>query len=87
MIYKYPLNITDEQTVLMPKEATILCVQMQHGIPCLWAEVDLEQEGDRRTIYTFGMGNPISIPAVERDYVGTYQMSNGGLIWHVFARH
>ena len=39
-IWKFPLIVVDKQTVMMPEESIVLCVQMQGGNPCLWAMVD-----------------------------------------------
>jgi hypothetical protein len=44
VIYKYTLEVTDEQEVKMPANAQILCVQVQHGRPTLWALVDTKAE-------------------------------------------
>jgi len=35
--WKYPLEITDEQNLMMPEGAEILTAQMQGGTLCLWA--------------------------------------------------
>lgn len=39
-IFKYQLEITDRQTILLPHDAEILSVQVQNQKPCLWAKVD-----------------------------------------------
>jgi len=83
-IYKYPLNIDDEQEVSMPLGAEILTVQLQHGRPHLWAVVDDEQPNMcARKLVIIGTGNPM--PEVGR-YINTFQSVNGGftLVWHVF---
>ena len=36
-IYKYPLEVQDEQVVMLPTGAKILTVQSQKDRPCLWA--------------------------------------------------
>jgi len=81
-IYKWTLEITDEQTLPMPANAEILCVQIQHGEPQLWALCDEVQFPGKRTIYIYGTGNPISKNPGK--YIGTFQTHNGKLIWHVF---
>jgi hypothetical protein len=47
-IHKYPLHIADRQTVAMPRGARILTVQMQHEVPCLWAQFDADLKACRR---------------------------------------
>lgn len=85
-IYKYTLDITDTQTVILPKGAKILTVQMQHGNPQLWALVypNPNCPTEPRIIETFGTGNPV--PLGERKYINTYQLSGGALVFHVFER-
>ena len=81
-IYKYPLELTPEQQVEMPLEASILTVQVQNNIPCLWALVDPEMPPSRRTIYIRGTGHEFDVKSFK--YINTFQQLNGGLIWHVF---
>ena len=85
-IYKYPLEITDKQSVSMIANAEVLCVQMQTGTPCIWAMVDNDQtEKENRTFFTYGTGYDIPNDA-EILYVGTYQHMNGSLVFHVFEQ-
>ena len=81
-IYKYPLQIIDEQWVNIPKGAEILTVQIQNGIPCLWAKVDAQEDNERRLIEIIGTGNPISNS--DRKYISTIQLEKGKLVFHVF---
>lgn len=89
-IYKYKLQITSVQQIQLPKEAKILCVQVQHGESQLWAEVDTDLPPEARTIEIFGTG--YSIPQVpqeigqNRRYISTFQMENGTLIFHAYER-
>jgi len=82
-IYKYPLAITDEQIITMPFEARILTVQVQDGVPCLWALVEPDWKPEPRRILTFGTGHPIPDGTAGR-HVGTYQVQGGSLVFHVF---
>jgi len=82
-IWKYPLKVTDENRLELPKGAEILCVQVQNTDPWLWALVNsLETEKEVHLIETFGTGHKIS--GAPRKYIGTYQLHNGGLVFHVF---
>ena len=82
MIWKYRLDITDVQKILMPRGARLLCVQTQDEDPKLWAEVDPKMAREERTILTVGTGNPI--PWRLGAYLGTYQLQQGRLVFHVF---
>lgn len=81
-IWKFPLKTDDVQQIEMPEGAQILCVQMQGGNPCIWAMVDPEAEKTKRTFEIFGPGHPV--PEATRMYIGTYQLYNGSLVFHLF---
>ena len=79
-IFKYELEVADHQTIQMPTGAQILCVQIQHGVPCLWVLVDPQSTKEKQTIRVYGTGHMIER---DGDYVGTFQTN--GLVFHVFA--
>ena len=81
-IFKYPLEVTDEQTLEMPSGARILTVQTQHNVPCLWALVPIAAPMMQRRIITHGTEHPV--PPTTGEYIGTYQLDGGSLIFHVF---
>ena len=84
-IWKYKLEGTDGQNISMPKGADILTVQVQDGLPFLWALVDPKAETEIRFIEIFGTGNPIlSDMGTSRKYISTFQMREGRLVFHVF---
>ncbi len=82
-IYKYQLGVVDSQTVSMPTNAQILTVQVQNGIPCIWAAVDPDAQTQIRTFHTYGTGHAVNT-SVELFYIGTYQLHGGGLVFHVW---
>lgn len=88
-IFKYPLEITDFQTVKMPFSAEILSVKEQNGTLCLWALVDpdIGFEMDYK-IHIIGTGAPIDSAVVKSFYGGLYFIDtvvmSYGLVWHVF---
>lgn len=86
-IWKYVLQITDEQTILMPDFAQILSVQPQvnpYGCydPCLWVLVDPVHPMMPRIIRIYGTRNPIERPVGR--FIGTVQMRKR--VWHVFEK-
>lgn len=85
-IYKYDLLVKGVQVVFLPKGAEILTVQTQGPFPKLWAMVDTEEFSEAIVIETLGTGNPINkLPTgTKRTYIGTYQLSEGSLVFHVF---
>ncbi len=82
-IFKYSIKLTDEQRIEMNTGAKILCVQLQGGQPCIWAEVEDPITLESVPIFIIGTGNPMPIEATR--YIGTVQQFNGGLIWHVYT--
>jgi len=82
-IFKFPLEMTDLQKIDMPKDSTLLTVQVQKGIPCLWALVDTDKEAEGRFIGIIGTGNPV--PENTLRYIGTFQALEGNwFVGHVF---
>lgn len=84
-IWKYPLEGWGSQTIEMPLDAQILCVETQHGTPTLWALVDPNTSAiEQKTIRIFGTGQPFEDTPLS--YIGTYQLHGGALIFHVFEQ-
>lgn len=82
-IWKYELKVTDINRLELPKGANILCVQLQSGQPCLWVETNsLESHKEVHVIETFGTGHKLD--ESPRKYIGTYQLQNGALVFHVY---
>lgn len=70
--------------VEMPAGAEVLCVQVQYGVPCVWAIVDQGSAArERRVFLTYGTGHAHD-EAVRGKYLGTYQLLDGSLVFHVF---
>lgn len=82
-IFKYRLEVADEQEIELPSGARILTVQTQQGTPCLWAIVDDEDVASKRRIRVVGTGHPIRNIS-NLSYVGTFQLMSGNLVFHVF---
>lgn len=82
-IWKFGLQLTDRQTIEMPRAAEVLTAQMQGNTLCLWAEVVIGRHPEKREFLIIGTGNPID-PSVEKKYIGTVQQN--GFVWHVFEK-
>lgn len=81
-IWKYPLEITDVQTIMMPVDAAVLTVQVQNDQPCIWAMVYTDSEKVQKTVRMYGTGHPIDTMGV---WVGTFQVQGGRFVFHVFV--
>ena len=85
-IYKYPLEVADEQLVTLPLHAKILSVKNQREKLVMYAEVDSETIVTYRVrIYIIGTGNPRHVPK-GAIFLNTVIMAGGNLVWHVYAK-
>jgi hypothetical protein len=91
VIYKYPLRIHDQQTLLLPSMAQPLTIQLQDkekscGVaqPCLWARVDpTNPQKLPYSVWMVGTGHQFDLPGVAI-YLGTVQHPSG-LVLHCFG--
>ncbi len=84
-IWKYPLEMTDLQIIAVPLDAKILTVQPQGDNCSLWALVDEtapESHKVIKRIAIYGTGNPM--PEKPGEYIATFQMAGGALVFHAF---
>lgn len=86
-IWKFPLESMGIEGIPMPIGAEILTIQTQSGKPCMWALVDPDAKVEPRYLEVFGTGHPIHYDmGIDRKFIGTYQIMEGTLIFHVFER-
>jgi hypothetical protein len=81
-IWKFPLAITGEQMITMPKGTAILSVQMQGNQLSLWALVNERYDDSPCRVHIVGTGHPAD-HVLAMPFVGTVQ--DGPYVWHVFA--
>lgn len=79
-IWKWILPI--DGMISAPIGAKVLDVQSQDGEPCLWLLVDPSGCKVDRKFTTYGTGH--QVPDDPGEYVGTYQLLDGALVFHVF---
>lgn len=82
-IFKYPIKAEDFQTISMPDGAEVLAVQVQKETPCIWAMVDIKAPYRDRVFRVIGTGQPCD-DFNNGKYMGTFQMINGSLVFHLF---
>lgn len=80
-IWKYPILGPTKTTWDMPEGTKPLCVQLQGGVPTLWAQAVPGTKKVRHKFNVVGTGHPYPIDEVG-SYVGTWQLD--GLAWHLF---
>ena len=81
-VWKFPLAIDGAlQPLNLRYGSEILTVQMQDGVPFLWAIVwNTAPHTDERYVRMLGTG--WDVPAQQHKYIATVQ--DGPLVWHFF---
>lgn len=82
-VYKYLLPVDDWVNVTMPAGAEPLFVEVQHGIPCLWARVTIGNPPEVHHFRIARTGHDLG-SNVGR-HVGSFMLDGGDLVFHVFA--
>jgi hypothetical protein len=81
-IYKYPFNVSDVVELELPRGARVLHIDVQGGLPCLWALVDTDNPPERAAFRLFGTGQPLPDDVTHTGHVTTF--FHGPFVWHVF---
>lgn len=86
-IFKYPLEITDYQTVKIKSPAILLSVVGIDDDIVMYAMVDDLEYGIPVDVRIIGTGNAIKDDIDNYKFLGTVNLMNRRGAWHVFARH
>ncbi len=79
-IWKFPFEIADSFTLQMPLYAEIVLVDVQGGVPCMWAKVDPHLPTDIRRFHVSGTGHEVPPGAW---HLGSFQMPP--YVWHLWG--
>jgi hypothetical protein len=83
-IAKYSLNTTPTQKLLTPSVFQPLTVQIQNGVPTLWAIVDTAAPyKEDQIIYCVPTNSTSESPQSGSNYLGTVQMASGEMHYFV----
>ncbi len=83
-IYKYEVPITDSFDLELPKDAQILSVQTQHDRTYIWCLVETNNRKVPVHFELRGTGHDCT-NLESLKYVGTFQLRNGALVFHLFS--
>ena len=84
-IWKYNLDTTDYQEIVIPLPAKILSVSNQKGQIVLYAEVDTESKMLRDVaVWIHGTGHEKKAPDTT-EFIGTVKLMDGILMFHVYV--
>ncbi len=81
-IFKYTLELIAEGKLATYVGFRPLCVQMQNGQICCWAEVDDSRPKGEAKVTIVGTGH--EVPPNAGQYVGTVQQ--GMFVWHIYMQ-
>lgn len=81
-VWKFPIRGIENVSLQMPAGAQLLHAALQIGQLCVWALVDPTQKNEDRHLRIAGTGHAITEEI--KQYLGTFQVSGGALIFHVF---
>ena len=82
-VYKFLLQVEDYYTVTMPRTASIINVDFQHGQLYIWALcAEVEEKFEPRTFRIAGTGHPIDESFTSLLPIGTAKLES--LVFHVF---
>lgn len=84
-IWQFTLSLTGVQTIKMPENANIIHLEVQYNELNIWAIVDTKALKEERTFSMYGTGRLLEV-AEEEKHIGSFQMSGGSLVFHVFER-
>lgn len=82
IIYKYKLELTEEQEIKMEEGAIILCCKLQYGKPTLWVKADYFHK-IYRTFRFIATGQPVS-NFNKLEYIDTILLDKDNLVFHLF---
>ncbi len=80
-IYKYSIPIQDDFTLEIPESAQVLSVDVVDNQPRLWILVDPHEDFTTRRFVTVPTGEEFN---GEGNFIGTYLLSGGALVFHLF---
>jgi len=88
-VYKYPFVVDDYVNINMPKFSRVLSVQVQgvggiNDSPCIWAIVDTDSPLEVKRFRLVGTGHPIKEKEENLEFIGTFQLLGGRLVFHLF---
>lgn len=86
-VFKYPLTVTQEQTIKVPVTSYGGAPDFLHagldpmGVPSVWLEIDTEGTPTTVTVYMFGTGH--SIPSYATVHLASFVQRS--FVWHVYV--
>ncbi len=81
VVWKFDIPDSCEFIINMPKGAEIMSLQVQRGVPRIWALVNPQNLVEHRTFVLIYTGSDAGYPQERLRPIGTIQ--RGGLVYHL----
>jgi len=81
-IYKYKLEIKEEQVIDAPYTASLLKIDFQNGELRAWFQVDTNYMKGKRKFWIVGTGH--EIPKVEGSLIWRDTFQTPPFVWHIY---
>lgn len=82
-VFKYPIPLEDHFELELPEVNRVLKVDVQLNRPMLWVLVDPTRKTEPSKFRLAGTGHEIA-DGDYNEYIGSFQLSGGSLIFHLF---
>jgi hypothetical protein len=79
-VWKFPLEITDQQVIEVHGIPRVVLVAIQNGTPCIWMEMDTDERKVPMRLYIVGTGH--SVPPFTQHVVS---FLDGRFVWHIYS--
>lgn len=84
-VWKFPVETADTSKITMPRDAKVLRFGLQDGKPFLWVLVNTAEKRTELRHFRFaGTGHDIERFPSCLEYIGTVDMADGSLVFHLF---
>lgn len=83
-VWKFPLDITDDQDIKCPAESVPLFVGQQNDQPALWMLVESAEREVQRHVSIHGTGHDTKGTPYLLQYVGSFIVHDGAFVGHVW---
>jgi hypothetical protein len=81
-VWKFPFEVRDTVELVVPMGAELLKIDAQGPLtPCMWFRVDTEMLKAIRRFEVRGTGHDCDRTG---EYLGSFQLMGGSLVFHVF---
>lgn len=83
VVWKFPVKAVSTFELELPRNANVLCVQMQRQDAQLWVQCDPTAPKYPRKFYVRATGEVWEGDPSDSRYIGTFQPTNG-LVFHLY---